>query len=144
MKKEVLLIGFVALLILVSGCTEPDNSQLNINGTDNGENGSQPPVTPPNDDPPDDKPLETKYGMSFETAIVSEEDNSDDGIAAEYEWLAENACIDNEGIFDIEMQELHEQDDHWYDVMHMICNNNEIEVYYFQIDSFFGIWEDDE
>ena len=78
--------------------------------------------------------------MSFETAIVIEADNSDEGIKAEYDWLWANACLDNQGVREREMQELQERGGHKYDVMYMRCNNGEEEIYYFQIDSFYGKW----
>lgn len=79
-------------------------------------------------------------GLSFETAIVIEADNSSEGLKAEYDWLYANACLDKEGILDRGMQELQENDGRKYDVMHMICNNGAEEIYYFQIDSFYGKW----
>ena len=122
-----MLICLLSAILLVSGCTEPNNSLINSDDTDN---EIQPPITLP----------ETKDGLRFETAIVSDADNEDDGVAEEYEWLAEHACKNNEGVSELEMQDLQEHDGHMFDVMHMICNNNELEIYYFQIDSFFGKW----
>jgi len=119
MKKIILFITILLLagLILIGGsCGKDDNGE-------NGENGEEP-----------------KEGMSFETAIVIEADNSDEGIQEEYDWLYENACLDNEGVREREMQELQENEGHKYDVMYMRCNNNKEEIYYFQIDSFYGKW----
>ncbi len=86
------------------------------------------------------EPEQTAEGSSFETAIVIEADNTNEGIAKEYEWLAVNACLDKGGVREREMQEFREYKGHKYDLMYMLCNNGEKEVYYFQIDSFFGKW----
>lgn len=117
MKKIIPLIALLVIGIALSGCPLPP--QPDGNGGGNGQG---------------------RGGMSFETAIVIQADNEDDGIGQEYEYLEAHACLENGGIQDLEMQVLQEQDGHKFDVMHMICNNGEKEVYYFQIDSFYGKW----
>ena len=79
-------------------------------------------------------------GLSFETAIVIEADNSDEGIAQEYEWLYAYGCSDKGGVKEREMQELQEYEGHKFDLLYAVCNNGEKEVYYFQIESFYGKW----
>jgi len=80
-------------------------------------------------------------GTSFENPIIIEAENEGEGIEKEYEYLNENACKNNQGIKEVESQELEEYKGHWFDVMHIICINEEKETYYFNIDSFFGIWD---
>lgn len=86
------------------------------------------------------KKSSAQLGSSFETAIIIEADNTDEGIAKEYEWLAANACLNRGGVMEQEMQEFREYKGHKYDLIYMLCNNGEKEIYYFQIDSFFGKW----
>jgi len=82
-----------------------------------------------------------KQGTGFQNPIVIEASHEEEGIAKEYDWLTKNACTNNEGIADLESQELQENNGHWFDIMTMTCNNGQKETYYFQIDSFFGKWE---
>ena len=79
-------------------------------------------------------------GLSFENAIIIKADNSDDGIAQEYEWLYTYGCPDKDGVADREMQELQEDKGHKFDLLYTLCNNGDMVTYYFQIDSFYGKW----
>lgn len=79
-------------------------------------------------------------GLSFETAIVIEADKSDEGIDKEYEWLYTYGCPDKGGVAEREMQELQEYGGHKFDLLYTLCNNGDKEIYYFQIDSFYGKW----
>lgn len=81
---------------------------------------------------------QVKEGRSFENAIVIQADNEDEGIAQEYEYINSHACLGKGGIEGVEMQELQGHKDQMFDLLHIICGNGEKEVYYFQIDSFFG------
>lgn len=159
MRKEILLVGLLAFAIAVSGCIEPVEPVCGNGVCDQGET----PSTCSQDCT--DYHTECKNqkctvvegtgtdacsvdadcraaveGTSFETAIVIEADSSEDGISMEYEWLYANGCEGRGGAVDVEMQELQENDDHWFDLLHAVCGNGETVVYYFQIDSFFGNW----
>ena len=80
-------------------------------------------------------------GTSMETAIIMQETTSDEGISAEYDWLRANGCPNNGGVFEVEMQELDEDDEgHLYDVLHAVCSDGTVIQYYFNIDNFFGNW----
>ncbi len=125
MKKTTLFVIILLLMTLVligGGCFEKPKPEVE----DEPETGIE--------------PKQSVTGSSFETAIVIEADNTEQGIVKEYEWLASNACLDKDGVRDREMQEFREYKGHKYDLMYMLCNNGEKEVYYFQIDSFFGKW----
>ena len=86
-------------------------------------------------------PEAPREGSSFENAIVIQSDNEEEGIAMEYDYLYDNACLENDGGKEVEMQELQDNEGSLYDILHVICNNGEKELYYFNIDSFFGKWE---
>ena len=86
-------------------------------------------------------PETPKEGSSFETAVVIQADHEEEGIAMEYDYLYDNACLENDGGKEVEMQELQEHEGSLYDILHVVCNNGEKETYYFNIDSFFGKWE---
>ena len=79
-------------------------------------------------------------GESFAAAIVIQADNEDDGVAMEYNWLYDNGCEGKGGVVEMEMQELQEQDEQLFDLLHTSCANGETVIYYFNIDSFFGKW----
>lgn len=131
--KRTLIIAMLIAVVLASGCTGPDgNGDGGTDGTNgaqpdggNGQNGGQ--VAP--------------EGMSYETAIVIEAGNEDEGIGMEYDYLYANSCADNGGSVDLLMQELGEYDGHTFDLMTVLCADGSEETWYFQIDSFFGKWE---
>lgn len=81
-------------------------------------------------------------GSSFENPVVIEAETDTEGVSQEYEYLGTYACLNNDGIYELEMQELQEYNGHYFDVMYVLCNNGAQEVFYFQIDSFFGNWEE--
>ena len=129
MRRTIWLLAVVIIAVAVMGasCGRETNSNTNVNTNTNQA------VINTNSSVQD--------GLSFATAIVIEEDNEEDGIAAEYDWLDLYACEENDGLASYDMQELQYNEDYTYDVLTVSCLNGETEIYYFQIDSFFGIWE---
>ena len=79
-------------------------------------------------------PAGERPGMSVDTAIVV------DSIPEEYAYIGENACTDNGGMRDVKLVKTGETYEHFYDVITVVCNNGAEEDYYFQIDSFFGVY----
>jgi len=77
-------------------------------------------------------------GLSIETAIVVPADNEAEGVAWEYQYLRDNACTDKGGFRDVDLQSLDNQNGHMFDRMSISCKNGGKEMYYFQIDNFFG------
>lgn len=110
MKKFIAILMLVGLILVVAGCLSNGREPNNID----------------------------KEGSGFESAIVIQADSEKEGIGKEYEYLGAYACLENGGINRLEMQELRKYGGHTFDLMHMLCNNGETEVYYFRIDSFFG------
>lgn len=162
MKKELFLIGLLAFAIALSGCIEPVPTGT-VCGNGICEDGETD-LSCPEDCPsfttacinesctivegsgPEECQVDSDCqaasgnGTSFASAIVIQADNSEDGIAMEYEWLYANGCEGKGGVVDMEMQELREHDGHLFDLLHANCANGETVIYYFNIDGFFGKW----
>ena len=80
-------------------------------------------------------------GTGLGNAIIVPEYDEDSGIAWEYDWLAGNACPNNGGPREVEMQELVTEGESYYDVLHVRCADGSMQSYYFDITGFFGNWE---
>ncbi len=79
-------------------------------------------------------------GSNFDTAIVIEAKNEGEGLSKEHEWLANNACIGKSPEQDL-YEELIKHNGSWYDKFIITCSDGSKETYYFNIDSFNGVWE---
>ncbi len=161
MEKRILLISILAFAIALSGCIEPPEPLEPVCGNGICEE-SETDLGCPEDCPsfttacidgsctvvegssPEECQVDSDCqaasgnGTSFATAIVIQSDNSEDGIAMEYEWLYANGCEGKGGAVGVEMQELQEQDEQLFDLVYAVCANGETVIYYFNIDSFFG------
>lgn len=71
-------------------------------------------------------------------AIVIQAQNENEGVAKEYDYLKTNGCLNNGGGEKVLSQTLKKYENNMYDIMKIQCNDGQTEVYYFQIDSFFG------
>ncbi len=128
--KKFVVFGLILVILFSVGCFGPIDPKPN------------PPVPDENNSIiPDDPELPVQDGLSFETAIIIESEISEEGIGMEYDWVEFNACKNENGPQSVEMQELQSENDSWFDLLHVRCHNNDLIVYYFQIDSFFGKWE---
>lgn len=78
-------------------------------------------------------------GSPFETAIVIEAENETTGVAKEYEYLRANAC-DGNGYAKVLGQQLLQNGANMYDRLQVQCADGSEEEYYFNIDSFFGVF----
>ena len=118
--------GIILMVLFSFGCFTPiePNPPIKPN-TGNTANGG----TEPKQD-----------GLSFETAVIIQADNEDQGVPMEYDWLTDNACLDQGGPKERTLQDLEEFNDSLFDVLYVECNNGEEIKYYFNIDSFFGKW----
>lgn len=76
-------------------------------------------------------------GTDFENAVVIEADNEDEGVAMEYDWIDDNACLSAGGALEVGMQTLEEHEGSMYDILDVACFDGSEETYYFNIDSFF-------
>ena len=81
----------------------------------------------------------TALGSSFDSAIAIDAINEGQGLAKEHEWLGKNACLEKGGEADL-YEELIQHNNSWYDIFTVTCVNGEKETYYFNIDSFNGVW----
>jgi len=81
------------------------------------------------------KSLNTMIGTSFEDAVVINAENTQSGIEAEYNWLAENYPK-----YKFKSQLLLFKDGKPYDVITIITKEGEEKRIYFDISKFFGKW----
>ncbi len=125
--KKIVLVGLILMILFSFGCFTPIEPK---------------PLEPTNRDSKGNRDIKsTQEGLSFETAIVIQADNEENGIQMEYDWLTENACPEQGGPKERTTQQLEQKNGKWYDVLYVECHNGEEIIYYFNIDSFFGKWD---
>ncbi len=142
MKKEISIL--IVLAVVLVGCFQPFNPPTNSTGGGTGSGAGDTGGGTSGDGGTDggNSGEETEAGTSYETAIVITAETSSEGIGMENDWIELNGCKNQGGPVSKEMQELGDLDNgHTYDLIHVMCANGEVVVYYFQIDSFFGSWE---
>ncbi|MFH1588567.1 MAG: hypothetical protein ABIA76_04490 [Candidatus Diapherotrites archaeon] len=127
----VILIALDAVLIFVRNNTDFDGSDFLGNGTEGNTNGLNNGTI--------NQGTGNSLGSSFETAIVIDAINEGQGLSKEHEWLGKNACVGKGGELEIE-EELIEHNGSWFDIFRLVCVNGEKETYYFNVDSFNGVW----
>jgi len=137
MGKKLMLAGILVLLLIALVVLVGISATIMFIMA---EEGSLPPTSDPYINPPTNKYAEK--GLSRQDAVVINEDYSEEGIPAEYDWLKANGCPNNGGVVEVEMQELDEDEEHLYDVLHTVCADGTKKQYYFNIDNFFGNWKE--
>ena len=126
----VLLVVFDAILVYVANNVDFDSGDFLVDnsapGLLGGNNNSSPGTG-------------NYLGSSFDNAIVIDAINEGQGLSKEHEWLGKNACVEKGGEADL-YEELTQNNGSWYDIFTVTCVNGDKETYYFNIDSFNGIW----
>ena len=83
---------------------------------------------------------EVRQGTSFSNAIVITASSDEEGVSQEYDYLDKNACLNKGGIKELVEQDLLVENlGITYDILTIQCINEDKEIYYFDISSFWKI-----
>lgn len=88
------------------------------------------------DIPPPDSDDDRRDGLSLETAIVIEAEDSWIGVRLEYDYVSQRHGALKTGWF-LESQQLVRHDGHHYDVLRIRLSNGESRTYHFDITDFY-------